>query len=114
MLSDEFRCNLQGTDMRSTWQVRHETPPLEAPMRRSTLTLIAATLLALPLAAQDPARPEPPTRPSPTARARVAPREADQITEAQRTRLEAIRDRYTKEARSQREAMRERRTKMRD
>lgn len=83
-------------------------------MRRSTLTLIAATFLTLPLAAQEPTRAEPARRPTEAVRARPAAREGARLSEAQRERIESIRSRYAKDLRSQREATRARREKMRD
>ncbi|MES2305511.1 MAG: hypothetical protein V4558_08385 [Gemmatimonadota bacterium] len=82
-------------------------------MRTTTLSLIAATFLALPLVAQDAPRPQAAPRRAAEAAA-AADRAADRLTEAQRDRLEAIRSRYSKEARSAREASRARREKMRD
>ncbi|MEO5799230.1 MAG: hypothetical protein ABIZ70_05075 [Gemmatimonadales bacterium] len=82
-------------------------------MRTTTLSLIAATLLALPLVAQDAPRPQPAPRRAAEA-ATTADKGSDRLSEAQRDRLDAIRTRYSKEARTARDASRARRDKMRD
>lgn len=83
-------------------------------MRTTTLSLIAATLITLPLAAQNPTRPQPAPRRPAAMVTRPDTGRVESLTEAQHDRLDAIRTRYAKEARGQREAARARREKMRE
>ena len=81
-------------------------------MRTTTLSLLTATLIAMPMAAQQPTSPPPKAvRPAPTA-AHSDTLPVARLTEAQYDKLDAIRNRFAKEGRAQREATRLRMEKM--
>ncbi|MEP6590714.1 MAG: hypothetical protein ABJC19_05985 [Gemmatimonadota bacterium] len=81
-------------------------------MRSTALTLLAATLLAIPLAAQQ--SPRTPTAPRRTGIATVRGDSAavPRLTEAQHDKLDAIRNRYAKERRAEHEAAQARQARM--
>lgn len=83
-------------------------------MHTTTLSLLTAALIALPLAAQDPPRPPAMPRPPVPAATRGDTLKFTPLSEAQHDQLDAIRTRYAKEARVEREATRVRREKMRE